>query len=38
MGVLRSLTAMGLLIGQSKAFFQTLNQLAADVDAATRQC
>lgn len=36
MGVVKFLTAMGLFIGQSNAFFELLNQLAADADAAQR--
>lgn len=38
MGVVNFLTAMGLFIGQSPAFFAMLKSLAADADAATRQC
>jgi hypothetical protein len=37
MGVVTFLTAMGLFIGQSKEFFQLLNELAANADAAQRQ-
>ena len=37
MGVVNFLTAMGLFIGQSPAFFTMLKTLAADADAATRQ-
>jgi len=29
---------MGLFIGQSRDFFQLLNDLAADADAAVREC
>ena len=36
MGVVRFLTAMGLFIGQSNAFFELLQDLAADADAAKR--
>ena len=35
-GVVKFLTDMGLLIGQSSAFFATLNQLAQQADAAER--
>jgi hypothetical protein len=35
-GVVNFLTAMGLFIGQSKKFFATLQELAADADAARR--
>lgn len=35
--VVNFLTAMGLFIGQSKQFFQLLNQLAAEADAARRE-
>jgi hypothetical protein len=38
MGVVNFLTAMGLFIGQSPAFFAMLKSLAADADAATRTC
>jgi hypothetical protein len=38
MGVVNFLTAMGLFIGQSPDFFTTLKSLAADADAATREC
>jgi hypothetical protein len=38
MGVVKFLTDMGLFIGQSQAFFDYMNGLAADADAATRQC
>jgi hypothetical protein len=31
-------TASGLFIGQSQAFFDTLNSLAQPADAAVRQC
>ena len=34
MGVVKFLTDMGLFIGQTPAFFQTLNQLAMEADAA----
>jgi len=37
MGVVNFLTNMGLFIGQSTAFFNFLNQLAADADAAQRE-
>ena len=33
-----SLTNDGLFIGQSTKFFQTINQLAAEADAAQREC
>ena len=36
-GVVQFLTAMGLFIGQSKEFFQLLNDLAEDADEAQRQ-
>jgi hypothetical protein len=36
MGALKALTADGLFIGQSKAFFEFMVQLAADADAAQR--
>jgi hypothetical protein len=36
MGALRFLTAMGLFIGQSQAFFAYMTQLAQEADAATR--
>ena len=36
MGVVNFLTAMGLFIGQSNAFFEMLTDLAADADAARR--
>jgi hypothetical protein len=36
-GVVNFLTAMGLFIGQSKGFFQLLNQLATEADAARRE-
>jgi hypothetical protein len=36
MGVVRFLTAMGLFIGQSPAFFELLNDLAAEADKAKR--
>jgi Ferritin-like domain len=38
MGVVQFLTAMGLFIGQSQAFFEAMSELAAAADAATRQC
>lgn len=38
MGVVKFLTDMGLFIGQSNEFFQTLQSLAQDADAATREC
>jgi hypothetical protein len=38
MNVVNFLTAMGLFIGQSPQFFAMLKSLAADADAATRQC
>jgi hypothetical protein len=37
-GALAFLTAMGLFIGQSSAFFAYMKQLAQDADAATRDC
>jgi hypothetical protein len=36
MAALRFLTAMGLFIGQSQAFFAYMTQLAREADAATR--
>jgi hypothetical protein len=36
MGVVNFLTAMGLFLGQPRAFFELLQGLAADADAATR--
>jgi hypothetical protein len=36
MGVLNFLTAMGLFIGQSPAFFELMRDLASDADAARR--
>jgi hypothetical protein len=36
MGVVKFLTSMGLFIGQSSAFFQLLQDLAAEADAAKR--
>jgi hypothetical protein len=36
MGVVKFLTAMGLFIGQSPAFFELLNELAHDADQAKR--
>src|ERR1700693_5193186 len=36
MGVVKFLTAMGLFIGQSNAFFELMQDLAADADAAKR--
>jgi hypothetical protein len=38
MGALQFLTAMGLFIGQSDAFFAYLTQLAQAADAAEREC
>jgi hypothetical protein len=38
MGALKFLTADGLFIGQSKAFFDYLIQLATEADAAQREC
>jgi hypothetical protein len=38
MGVVKFLTAMGLFIGQSKEFFETLQNLAQEADAAQREC
>jgi hypothetical protein len=38
MGAVAFLTAMGLFIGQSNAFFAYLTQLAQDADAAEREC
>ena len=38
MNVVNFLTAMGLFMGQSPQFFAMLKSLAADADAATRQC
>ena len=37
-GVVGFLTAMGLFTGQSKRFFAMLQRLAADADAAKREC
>src|SRR5436309_1875684 len=37
-GALAFLTAMGLFIGQSNAFFAYMTQLAQDADAAEREC
>src|SRR6266513_1674669 len=37
-GALAFLTAMGLFIGQSQGFFDYMKGLAADADAATRNC
>ena len=37
MGAVKFLTAMGLFIGQPPAFFELLQDLAADADAATRE-
>ncbi|PYK25613.1 MAG: hypothetical protein DME59_10115 [Verrucomicrobia bacterium] len=37
-GALAFLTAMGLFIGQSAAFFNYMKQLAQDADAAEREC
>jgi hypothetical protein len=36
MGVVKFLTAMGLFIGQPKAFFELLQDLAGEADAAKR--
>lgn len=36
-GVVKFLTAMGLFVGQSPAFFQTMNQLAKEADQAKRE-
>jgi len=36
--VVNFLTSMGLFIGQSKEFFELLFDLAAEADAATREC
>jgi hypothetical protein len=38
MGTLQFLTADGLFIGQSKAFFQYMSDLAEEADAARREC
>ena len=38
MGALKALTADGLFIGQSNAFFQYMSTLAAEADAAQREC
>jgi hypothetical protein len=38
MGALNFLTAMGLFVGQSQAFFGFMMDLATAADAATRQC
>jgi hypothetical protein len=38
MGVVKFLTAMGLFMGQAKEFFAMLHELAADADAARREC
>lgn len=38
MGALKFLTADGLFIGQSKAFFQYMRDLAEDADEAQRGC
>jgi len=38
MGALQFLTAMGLFIGQSDAFFAYMTQLAQDADGAEREC
>ena len=35
-GAVKFLTAMGLFIGQSQGFFDLLNGLASDADAARR--
>ena len=37
MGVVKFLTAMGLFIGQSPAFFEMLGALAAEADDAKRR-
>jgi hypothetical protein len=37
MGVVNFLTAMGLFIGQSPAFFELLKDLAKDADSARRE-
>ena len=37
MGVVKFLTAMGLFMGQSPAFFEVLKDLAAEADGAQRQ-
>src|SRR5215467_7777132 len=38
MGVVKFLSAMGLFIGQSSEFFEMMHDLAADADAAIREC
>ena len=38
MGAVMGLTADGLFIGQSKQFFEMLQDLASDADAAQREC
>ncbi len=38
MGAVKALTADGLFIGQPQKFFDFLNQLAAEADAAEREC
>jgi hypothetical protein len=38
MGAVKFLTVMGLFAGQSKQFFELLHDLAADADAAKREC
>ena len=38
MGAVKFLTSMGLFAGQSKEFFELLHDLAADADAARREC
>jgi hypothetical protein len=38
MGALKALTADGLFIGQSKAFFSFMHTLAVEADLAVRQC
>jgi len=38
MGAVKALTADGLFIGQSAEFFEVLRDLAADADAARREC
>ena len=37
MGALNALTADGLFIGQSQAFFEFMRELAEEADAAQRQ-
>ncbi len=38
MEVVSFLTAMGLIIGRSKKFFEPLRNLAEDADEARREC